>query len=420
MRRKRRHKRKKTIILITLLIVFVFVGILYKVDMEKKNKLLKEQQKKELILSKYSNYALTKKDSEIFELSDNNLKKVGTIGKDVGITLGDIYDEYYEITNLDGKYYIWYDNVEGVSSLDAIDSRYKKYIVFNENVVTSGSTNFYNNSGKFILSLNKSIDEPIIMKTKDYYGIEYSNQLLFIRKDEVTLKNNDNTSLSNAKGVPVFNYHFVYKDDDKSCDQIICISESNFRKHLDYIRDNNYFTVTAEELEMYIDGVIQLPKSVLITFDDGPYFYNARRILNEYKLNGTYFFVTVWMQDDLSEMESEFVELHSHTHDMHRTGKCPGGQGGGIKCLSEEFIQNDLKTSREKLKGSTYLAYPFYEYNSYSIEQLKKAGFTMAFGGYYENGYKYVKPGIDKFKLPRLVIYNQTSVSTIKSYLTLQ
>ena len=39
-------------------------------------------------------------------------------------------------------------------------------------------------------------------------------------------------------------------------------------------------------------------------------------------------------------------------------------------------------------------------YNDYSIEQLKKAGFTMAFGGEYENGYKYVMPGINKFKLP--------------------
>ena len=417
--RKIKRKKKKLIIILIIILLLIIVGAIgVKIGFDQKQQRIKE--KTALIHSKYAKTAIVDKDSEIFQNINNKMQKVGSISKGMELILGEIVDEYFEITNLDDTYYILYNNIRAIDEISEEDTRYKEYIPFNQNIITKGKTNIYNQKGELVLSLDKDYHSPIIIKDDEYYGIIYCDKLFYVRKDEVAVEDNKNTDTSNTNGIPVLNYHFVNKDDDKSCDQIICISESNFKKHLDYIRDNNYLTITARELEMYVDGMIQLPPSVLITFDDGPYFYNARRILNEYKLHGTYFFVTIWMQDDLSEMESEYLELHSHTHDMHRVGKCPGGQGGGLKCLSEEYIQNDLKTSREKLHGSTYLAYPFYEYNSYSIEQLKKAGFTMAFGGYYENGYKYVKPGIDKFKLPRLVIYNTTGVSSIKSYLTLK
>ena len=420
MRKVKKKKSKRVIIFIILFVLVLIASFFIKIINDKKQRALQEKEKAILIQSKYAKYVKVIKDSDIFQYINGKMEKVGIIGMNVELALGEIDNEYFEIINLDNKYYIKYDNVLAIDNISEIDNRYKKYIPFNQNVVTNNKTDIYDENENLFLSINKGINSPIIIKNNDYYGIEYCEKLLYIKKDEVIVKDNNNSDSSNTKGIPVLNYHFVNKDDDKSCNQIICISETNFKKHLNYIRDNNYLTITARELEMYIDGMIQLPASVLITFDDGPYFYNARRILNEYQLKGTYFFVTVWMQDDLSEMESEFLELHSHTHDMHSGGKCPGGQGGGIKCLSEDFIQNDLKKSREKLNGSKYLAYPFYEYNNYSIEQLKKAGFTMAFGGYYENGYKYVKPGINKFKLPRLVIYNTTGVSTIKSYLTLQ
>ena len=75
------------------------------------------------------------------------------------------------------------------------------------------------------------------------------------------------------------------------------------------------------------------------------------------------------------------------------------------------------KLACPKLNNTTYFCYPFYEYNDYSIEVLKEAGFTMAFGGYGEAGNYKVKPGINKFKLPRYVIYNYTTASTLASYI---
>ena len=102
---------------------------------------------------------------------------------------------------------------------------------------------------------------------------------------------------------------------------------------------------------------------------------------------------------------SGYIEYHSHGDNLHNQGICPGGQGGAIKCLNKTKLLEDLALSRKKLAGSTAFCYPFYEYNNYSISVLKEAGFTMAFGGTGEGGNYKVKPGIDKFKLPRYVIY---------------
>ena len=114
--------------------------------------------------------------------------------------------------------------------------------------------------------------------------------------------------------------------------------------------------------------------------------------------------------------DAEFIELHSHSDNLHNQGDCNIGQGGGIQCLSEETIQKDLKASRDKLNGTTYFCYPFYEYNEYSIRMLKQAGFTMAFDGEKSYGDNLVHPGDDKFRLRRFVIVTYTTLSDFDTY----
>ena len=77
--------------------------------------------------------------------------------------------------------------------------------------------------------------------------------------------------------------------------------------------------------------------------------------------------------------------------------------------MSEEYIQNDLKKSRERLNNTTYFCYPFYDYNNHAINALKEAGFTMALTG----GNKSATKGIDKFKVPRYVVYNTTTTNSL-------
>ena len=185
--------------------------------------------------------------------------------------------------------------------------------------------------------------------------------------------------------------------------------------NLDYIKDNNIFTPTMEELEMYIDGYIQLPKSVVLTIDDGWRAAVGSSIMTEYEINATVFLMSKYY--DPNKYKNEYIEVHSHGYDIHNPGICPGGQGGAIKCMEKSKLLEDLQMSRDKLDNTTIFCYPFYEYNDYSIEVLKEAGFTMAFGGYGEAGQYKVSPGINKFKLPRYIIYNTTSANQIKNYI---
>ena len=132
----------------------------------------------------------------------------------------------------------------------------------------------------------------------------------------------------------------------------------------------------------------------------------ALDILEKYQVNLTMFVITSWV--GVEDKQSEYLDLESHTHHMHNQYECPGYgmQGGGILCLPEDKVLEDLKTSQEKLGGSVYFAYPFFDFNDRAIELLKKAGFHMAFIGQYDtDGYSYPKK-TNKFLVRRKTVFN--------------
>ncbi len=368
----------------------------------------------------YSKYVTTIGEVKLYTKENDEYKESGLVGSNVELTLNNDNnnDGYFNVNDFDGKYYVYYKDIKKIDELSSIDDRYKEYIVFNNNVVTKDKTEFYDENGNLFYSFNEGYSLPIIIKDTDRYGVEFNNRLLYIKSDEGEVINNTNTDKHNASGVGVFNYHAFYDENDPndSCPTVICHSKKQFKEQLDYLKENDILTLKMKELEMYIDGKLQLPKSVLLTIDDGGRDKIAVDMLTEYKMYATIFLVTAWY-DPSTYYTTDYIELHSHTNNMHNTGVCPGGQGGGIKCLRVEEIQTDLKTSREKLGGSTYIAYPFYEYNEYSIKMLKEAGFTMAFIGESNNSDNLVHVGSDKFRLRRFVIVTYTTIKGIDEYL---
>ena len=300
-----------------------------------------------------------------------------------------------------------------------MDQRYKNYILFNENIVNNDKTSFYDEAGNLLYTINNSYDLPIIIKDDDRYGVEFNNRLVFISQNDVKeIKQNNNTDKTNASGVGVLNYHFFYDENianNDGCNEAICVSKSQFISELEYFKTNNILPIMAKELEWYIDGKVQLPKSVYITIDDGGRTEIAVNLLKEYKYYATIFLVTSWFEPK-DYYKNEYIELHSHTDNLHKQGDCPTGQGGGIQCLAKEKILSDLKISQDKLGGSTVIAYPFYEYNDYSIEVLKEAGFTMAFAGESTNSDNLVHVGNNKYELPRFVMVNYTTKTDLDKY----
>ena len=129
----------------------------------------------------------------------------------------------------------------------------------------------------------------------------------------------------------------------------------------------------------------------------------------------TYFIITG--RYEVPKVETTYMNLESHTDNMHNNWKCPGGnQGGQLLCEDENKILQDLKLSQEKLGGSTAFAYPFFDFNDRAIKLLKEAGFTMAFIGQYDSdGYSTQKT--DKMKLRRKTIFATDTLNTFISYL---
>lgn len=218
-----------------------------------------------------------------------------------------------------------------------------------------------------------------------------------ITSDSVSLGNSD--QLANSKGVvnnnynrfeninltsqnigiPVLYYHSV----DKNAANEVTIAPDVLEEQLNYIKDNNYITITMKELYEHIKNKEPIPeKSILITFDDG-YMNNyteAFPILKKLNMKATIFCVgnsldgSYYLSEEaIKEMSDYGIDIESHTvNHVH------------LDTLSYDEQLLELKKSKEILEKITgreviSLAYPFGDYNEDSIRAAKNAGYKLAF-----------------------------------------
>ena len=425
---KKMFLTKKKIIIILLIILFILITILLSENRGKERIIAKQKiipvtkNKLEKIQENYSDYVILKNGSNLYEKEKNTYQKVATIKGTVELSLDPNYiveDEYFKIK--DSNYYIKYTDITKIDNLSPLSGEYKtylNYIPYNESIVLKNKAKLYlpNNS---YYELEKGTF-PIIIKNEDKYGIEFNRSLVYVSKNDVQeVIFSANTAENHTNAISVLNYHYVVSDSNENgekteCKQSICITDTMFDSHIKYLKENHFYATSMRDLELYIEGKVQLPeKSVTLTFDDGWYVARTINILNQYQMLGTLFLIGSLASP--SDYSSPYLEVHSHTWNMHKIGDCPSNIGrGGILCLDENTILEDLKKSRESLNNTTYFCYPFYDYNTRAIELLKKAGFTMAFAGELKDSK--VRVGQDKYKIPRYVIVNATSMDTFKGY----
>ncbi len=376
-----------------------------------RNSLIKDENVLIKIKSNYGSAVKTTKDTKIYINDNGKYKDVGSINKDNILELEvvdniSLDNKYFKL--LDSDYYVSYKDVEPTD--ESISKRYLNYIEFPIEVTTKESVVYYDDSFNELFSLDIPITSKVIVNLDDYYGISLLSRLVYVKKEDVSNVVEVDSSEDVAESIPAILYHFIYLNGDNSCNDIICHSEEQIDSHFKFLADNNVFTLNTSEVLSFIKGEINLPKkSILITIDDGARAENFIPFLEKYGLNATLFLVSSWYP--VNKFESSYLEIASHTHNMHTTGVCPTGQGGGINCLPESEILNDLKLSRETLNNTKAFCFPFYEYSDYSINLVKEAGFEMAFIG----GSTKIKKGIDLYKIPRYPILNSFGVDYISN-----
>lgn len=428
MKKHNQIKKKKLIIFILTFVLLILVVILLKDDTEKEKVIASKKiipvtrNNLEKIKENYADNIILKEGSSLYLKDKNTYKKIATVHGKIELSLDPKYiieDEYFKIK--DSNNYVKYIDTKKIDTLSPLSGEYKtykNYIPYHESIILKNKAKLYLSDNSYYELKEGTF--PILIKNDDKYGIEFNHSLVYVSKEDVEkIISSTNTSKNYTNEIAVLNYHYVVSDNNENgekteCKQSICITDTMFDRHIKYLKENNFYTTTMRDLELYIDGKIQLPeKSVTLTFDDGWYVSRIIQILTKYQMTGTLFLIgSLASPNDYS---SPYLEIHSHTWNMHKIGDCPSNIGrGGILCLDENTILEDLKKSRESLNNTTYFCYPFYDYNERAIELLKKAGFTMALAGELKDSK--VRVGQDKYKIPRYVIVNTTTMSTFKKY----
>ncbi len=391
-----------------------------------KHEYIKEITLKDSILSNiksnYSKYVKVIRESDLYTLKDGIYEIAGAIYKNSVIELSEmditLETKYFHIKDLD--LYIEFNNVTPEKVYE-VNDRYKKYIVFNKNIITKDTTTFYNEDGTEFIKINKSYDLKIIVNDKNRYGVEFYNRLLYVNKEDVAkTKNVTNTKETPRTKIRTLTYHTVYQPGKEKCtNYMICHPIEQFEKHMKYFHDNGYLTLTMEELELFLDGKIRIPKkSTVITLDDGRKLHNSIPIVEKYEVDATFFIITGEnsVTDYLGKVK--YAHLESHTDSLHNNYKCQGGHyGSQLLCTSYNDLVSDFKVCQEKLGGTShYFAYPFFDANDNIIKALKATGYKLAFIGEADtDGYSSSKT--DRYLLRRKTIFGNDSFEEFKSYL---
>ena len=214
--------------------------------------------------------------------------------------------------------------------------------------------------------------------------------------------------VNNEQSIPVLNYHFFYDESaGEACNENICLDTAMFERHLKYLKENGYKTLTMEEFTEWMYGDLELPeKSVLLTVDDGAMGtgkHNGNKLiplLEKYDLQATLFLITGWW--DIENYRSKNLDINSHTHDMHKRGTCGKGQ---VVCATDKELLNDLNTSLTIVDNNNSFCFPFYQYSEESLKTVEKAGFKLSFIGGNTNA----KRSDNKYMVPRYPIHKSHS-----------
>ena len=325
--RRKNYQKDKSKIFIYIVLAFL-IGLIgfetYSALSNNTNIKKNDNKKEEKInyLDYYYDNIETLSNKKLYKLENEKFIEVGEVFSNVELSLNkDEYLDkgYFKINDLD--YYIDYKDIKE-KELSDVDNSWKNYIPFNESIVTETVTKLYKDD-KLIYSINEGMTLPIIYKNENNYGVVYKDKLFNVLKEEVSVIKSNNTELKHTNGISALVYHATYdhtnQEEKVKCinaNSTICLSDIQFDEQMKYLKDNNFYTATMKDVELFVDGVVQLPEhTVVITIDDGYFADAAVKVLEKYDLHATLFLIGALSEVDEWKTDawySKSLELHSH------------------------------------------------------------------------------------------------------------
>ncbi|MDE5556816.1 MAG: polysaccharide deacetylase family protein [Ruminococcus sp.] len=206
----------------------------------------------------------------------------------------------------------------------------------------------------------------------------------------------------NSVFLPVIMYHSVYGENPEE----YIVTPVQFENDLAWLAENNYTSVTAQQLTDYVNGTGLLPENpVMITLDDGCYnnLSDVLPLLEKYDMHavvsvvGQYTDVTAendphipaysyltW-EDIKNLINSGHVEIGNHTYNMHSfKGERRGCSMNPDETEEQysELLRNDLNRLQNEIHEHTgtlpiVFAYPFGFRSAESTPVIRELGFSI-------------------------------------------
>lgn len=185
--------------------------------------------------------------------------------------------------------------------------------------------------------------------------------------------------------VPIVLYHYIgYNNDSKDTLRTkMTVGTDVFKEQMKYLAENDYKTLTLDDLRLALTNRQEIPKkSLILTFDDGyrDFYTNAFPVLKKYRLKAINFVPAEHLNrsgnltdSQLKEIsDSKIVEIGAHTLNHVY-----------LKGLEKNKAWREISESKRVLEAKTgrpvkYFAYPYGVFSSETIEMVKKAGFLGA------------------------------------------
>ncbi|WP_205188006.1 polysaccharide deacetylase family protein [Metabacillus iocasae] len=296
-------------------------------------------------------------------------------------------------------------------------------IVPNQNIITVKETPIYMNENGTLKEVAKVDKGTRYQNVRNYgvnwYEVENNGAKAFVCKCKVKVD----------QGIPVLMYHHILTQEEKAnsvyANASTTVTDEEFYAQMDYLKENEYETITAQQLYEFVMEKKSLPgKTVVLTFDDGinstgKYAYPK---LKDYGFKAIQFIISNRIPENpqpfdpnklrfLSEQEmaemSDVFDYGGHTHGLHNLVS----NESDLLSKPKEVVMEDLKTNREIITDTSFFAYPFGRYNDTTIQQLKEVGFTMSFTTV--NGR--VQPNDDVYQLKRQNVHPGISIEQFAS-----
>ena len=190
-------------------------------------------------------------------------------------------------------------------------------------------------------------------------------------------------------GVPVLCYHQIVTEAQyRERPTPYAVTVAQFKAQMQWLADQNFYTVLPDELLAYVKGEKQLDFSngrrpIMITFDDGnnDFINHAQKVLEAHKFKGVlYIYPTyimarkersmTWAEIQAARKAGHAIESHTMWHPMLSTMTDAEQRA--------QFVDSKKMLNEKGEANVRHLAYPFGIYNASSIKLLREAGYVSA------------------------------------------